>query len=184
MTKSKKLKPMSSLSFRLMAWTMSIMDLFSNPKQLLKKVPFQKGMVVVDYACGPGRYTIPAAEIIGPKGKVYAVDIQPVAIEMVKKKAKNKSLSNVETVLVDSFNTGIPDSSADIVLLIDAIFPIKDRESLFKEIYRLLKPSGWLFMDPSHLAPSKAKSLVENMGLFVITEFDGRNMLLKKKLSK
>ena len=90
-------------------------------------------MAVVDYACGPGRYTIPAAEMVGPKGKVHAADIQPLAIESVKKKAANKSLTNIVPILVDSFNTGIPDSSIETVLLIDAIYPIKDRTPLLND---------------------------------------------------
>lgn len=181
MAGSNKLEPMSNISFRLMAWAMKIMDLFRSPADLLKKAPLKEGMVVVDYACGPGRYTIPAAEIIGPEGKVYAIDIQPLAIEAVKKKAVKKSIMNVTPVLVDSFNTGIPGSSADIVLLIDAIFPIKDRISLLNEIHRILKPAGFLFMDPSHMSISKAKNIVEDTGRFKIMEFDGRNMLFTKK---
>jgi ubiquinone/menaquinone biosynthesis C-methylase UbiE len=83
-----KLKPMSNLSFRLMTWTMAIEDLFKNPAKLLKDAPLKEGMVVVDYACGPGRYAIPAAESVGPSGKVYAVDSQPLALATVKRKAE------------------------------------------------------------------------------------------------
>ena len=181
MSGQNKLRPMSNTSFKMMAWMMNIMDLFHNPAKVLSKAPLKEGLVVVDYACGPGRYTIPAAEIVGPKGKVFAVDIQPLAIEIVKKKAANKSLTNIVPVLADSFNTGIPASSVDMVLLIDAIYPIKDRTALLNEIYRLLKPAGLLFMDPSHLPAAKAKSIVEDSGLFKITKFDGSNMLFRKK---
>lgn len=172
---------MSNTSFRFMAWMMQIMDLFHNPADLLRSAPLKEGAVVVDYACGPGRYTIPAAEIVGPAGKVYAVDIQPLAIETVKKKASAKSLTNIETILANSFNTGIPGSSADIVLLIDAIYPIKDHISLLNEIHRLLKPEGFLFMDPSHLTASEARNIVENTGLFNIMKIDKRSMLYTKK---
>lgn len=181
MAADNKLRPMSNTSFRLMAWSMKIMDLFHNPATLLKKAPLKEGLTVVDYACGPGRYTLPAAEIVGPAGKVYAVDIQPIAIETVKKKAAARSITNVETVLADSFNTGIASSSVDIVLLIDAIYPIKDRTSLLNEIHLLLKPEGFLFMDPSHLPALEAKSIVENTGLFNRVKIDGRSMLYTKK---
>jgi ubiquinone/menaquinone biosynthesis C-methylase UbiE len=126
-----KLKPMPDFAFRMMVWFMKLEDLFKSPEVLLQKVPLKEGMTVVDYACGPGRYTIPAAESVGRNGKVYAVDSQPLAMEMVKRKAALKSLANIQPVLVDSFNTGITDSSADIVLLIDAITPIKEHDALF-----------------------------------------------------
>jgi len=164
-----------------MVWFMRLKDLFQRPEDLLKKAPIKEGMTVVDYGCGPGRYTIPTAALIGPKGKVYAVDIQPLAIEIVKRKAADKSLANVQPVLADSFDTGIPESSADIVLLIDAISPIKDRDALFKEIHRLLKPDGFLFMDSSHMRTSRAKAIVEGTGLFAMVKLDGRTMLLAKK---
>ncbi len=181
MAQQEKLKPMPNLGFRVMVWTMRLEDLFKSPAAKLKKVPFKEGMTVVDYACGPGRYTIPAAELVGLKGKVFAVDSQPLAIETVKIKAVNRSLTNVIPVLVDSFNTGIPDSSADIVLLIDAISPIKDRDILFREIHRLLKPDGFLFMDSSHMQPSQARGIVEGTGLFTMVNAEGHNMLLSKK---
>jgi ubiquinone/menaquinone biosynthesis C-methylase UbiE len=119
--------------------------------------------------------------MVGPKGKVYAVDIQPLAIEIVKKKAASRSLTNVQTILTDSFNTGIPDSTADIVLLIDAISPIQDRQALLEEVFRLLKPDGLLFMDSSHMKTSRAKSIVEKTGLFVLFNLGGRNMVWARK---
>ena len=181
MSKATKLQPMSNTAFRMMVWMMNLEDLFKSPKELLKKAPIKAGMTVVDYACGPGRYTIPTAELVGPTGKVYAVDIQPLAIEIVKRKAALKSLANIQPVLADSFNTGIPDSAADIVLLIDAITPIKEYNALFNEIHRLLKPDGILFMDSSHMNPSKARSIVEDTRLFAMVSIDGRNMLWNRK---
>lgn len=100
MSQQTKLKPMPDFGFRMMVWGMKLEDLFRSPKVLLKKVPLLEGMTVVDYACGPGRYTIPTAELVGPNGKVYAVDNQPLAIEIVKRKAAGKSLANIQTVLV------------------------------------------------------------------------------------
>jgi ubiquinone/menaquinone biosynthesis C-methylase UbiE len=185
MSREKKLKPMSNAEFRLMTWVMCIMDLFmgpfSNPKRIVKKIPLKEGMIVVDYACGPGRYTILAAEIVGPQGTVYAVDIQPLAIETVKRKATAKSLANVKAVLVESYDTGIPDSSADMVLLIDAIQGIKEYNVLFHEIHRLLKSDGLLFMDSGHLKTTEVKNMVEGTGLFTLIKLDGKNMLLSKK---
>jgi ubiquinone/menaquinone biosynthesis C-methylase UbiE len=138
-------------------------------------------MTVVDYACGPGRYTIPLAEAVGPQGRVYAIDIQPLAIEIVKKKAVSKGLANIETVLVDSYHSGIPDASADLVLLLDVIHGIHERDVLFREIHRLLKPSGLLFMDSGHASTREVKAQVEATGLFTMVKFDGRDMLLSKK---
>lgn len=177
-----KLKPMSERSFKLMVWAFNFADLFFRQRRHLKKVSLREGMIVVDYGCGPGRYTIPVAELVGPKGKVFAIDIQPLAIKTVKEKAARKSLTNIEAILVDSYNTGIQGSSADMVLLIDTVHSIKDHNALFREIHRILKPNGLLFMDPEHMKIAKAKEIVESTGLFIMTEQRGRDMLLIKKL--
>lgn len=177
-----RIKPMSNLTYRLMEWVMYVWDIFlRHPQKDLKKVPLKGGMTVIDYACGPGHYTIPLAEIVGPKGRVYAVDIQPLAMETVKKKATKKSLRNIITVLVDSYDTGIPDASADIVIFMDTLHMITDHHALFQEISRLLKPNGLLFMDPGHMKVAKARSIIENTGFFDLAEFDGRNMQLTKR---
>ena len=182
MSGEKKLKPMSDLSFKFMVWAFKLTDIFFRQRRHLKKIPLRQGMVVIDYGCGPGRYTIPVAEIVDTKGKVFAIDIQPLAIKTIKEKAARKSLTNIEAVLVDSFNTGIQGSSADIVLLIDAIHSISDHDVLLREIHRILKPNGLLFMDPEHMKISKAREIVDSTGLFTLTEQRGRDMLLTKKL--
>lgn len=73
-------RPMSNLSFRIMAWMMGVMDVFypaGRAEHHLSKIPLKPGITVVDYACGPGRYSIPVAVAVGPAGKVYAVDKTP-----------------------------------------------------------------------------------------------------------
>lgn len=175
------IKPMSNLTYRFEEWLLYVWDIFlRHPGQDLQKIPLEKGMTVVDYGCGPGHYTIPTAEMVGAKGHVYAVEIQPLALETVKKKAAQKSLGNVIPVLVDCYNTGIPDASVDVVLLIDAFHMISDRDALLKEICRLLKPDGFLYMDPGHMKAGEGKNIVEKTGLFNMVKFDGRNMQLAK----
>ena len=163
-----KLTPMSNAAFKLMAWLMAVADFFSPAavSRHLSRVPLKEGMTVVDYACGPGRYTIPIAESVGPKGRVFAVDIQPVAIETVKKKAAAKGLTNIETVLAKSFDTGIAAASADIVLLVDMIHMVADRASLLREAHRLLKPEGLLFVGVEHTAVSEVAKEIQDTGFF------------------
>lgn len=180
MSQQAKLKPMSDVAFRMMRYTMSLMDMFSReaPRRRLTDAPLKHGMKVVDYGCGPGRYTLPIAEAVGPQGRVYAVDIQPLAIETVRRKAADRGLANVETVLVDSYDTGLPGASVDMVLLVDVIHGVDDRDALLREIYRVLKPGGFLFMDSGHASVSEVRKQVDDTGLFETVKFDGRNMLM------
>jgi ubiquinone/menaquinone biosynthesis C-methylase UbiE len=55
-------------------------DLSLGPKKILRKIDnIRNGSSVLDYGCGPGNFTIAAAELVGDKGKVYAADIHPLA---------------------------------------------------------------------------------------------------------
>ena len=181
MTDNKKLKPMSDAGFRGMTWIFKLVDLFGGPRRYLKKVPLKQGMTVVDYGCGPGRYTIPIAKLIGPEGKVFAVDIQPLAIDMVTKIAERENIANIEVVLADSYNTGVGDSTVDLVLLSDTLHMIEDCNKLFKEIHRILKKDGVLFMNPGHMRLPTATEIIKNTHLFKIVECKGVDMFITPK---
>jgi len=181
MANEKKLKPMPDWSFKGMTWLFKFRDLVGYPQRRLKKTPLKEEMAVVDYGCGPGSYTIPIAKLVGPKGKVFAVDIQPLAIKMIKEKAARESLTNIEAVLVDSYDTGIQESSIDLVLLLDTLHMINDHQALFRELHRLLKPDGFIFMDPRHMRMSRARKIVESTDLFTIVECRGHDMLVAPK---
>lgn len=184
MTNEKKPKPMPNIHFRCMTWMYKFADAarMTNPRRRLEKTPIRRGMAVVDYACGPGRYAIPAAKLVGGEGKVFAVDIQPLAIKMVRKKATGQSLTNIEPILVEAYDTGIQGSSIDLVLMFDALHMISDRAALLSEVHRLLKQDGIFFLDSGHMKLSKAKEIVEDNGLFAIVECRGDDMLLAPKV--
>ncbi len=179
-TRKKKSRPMSNVGFRGMTWIFKFTDFahITNPRRRLEKAPLERGQVVVDYGCGPGRYTIPAAKSVGQEGKVYAVDVHPLAISAVKERTARESLENVETILVDSYDTGIESSSVDMVFLIDALHMIDSHRALFDEIHRLLKPTGHIFMDPGHMKLSKGRKIVESTGLFTVVKCWGKDMLV------
>ena len=94
----KKLEPMPDTVYKINIWFYKFTDLIWNPRRHLKKIPLTEGMVVVDYGCGPGRYTLPVAKLVGSKGRVFAVDIQPLAIKTVKERAARQDLTNIETI--------------------------------------------------------------------------------------
>jgi ubiquinone/menaquinone biosynthesis C-methylase UbiE len=181
MANSKKPRVESDVSYRFYIWYCKFVDLIWKPQRRLEKFPLKEGMAVVDYGCGPGRYTLPIARLVGPKGKVFAVDIQPLAISTVRKKAARESLTNIEAILVDSYNTGIQTSSIDLVLFVDTLHSIGDCDALFREIHRILKQDGVLFMDPGHMEMSRATEIVEGTGLFTITDCRGHDMLVAPK---
>jgi ubiquinone/menaquinone biosynthesis C-methylase UbiE len=71
---------------------------------------------------------------------------------------------------VRGYDTGIEASSVDCVLLIDTIHRIEDPDALFREIRRILKPDGLLFMHKGHMPMPEQRDLVEKSGLFEVVE--------------
>ncbi len=98
---------------------------------------------VLDFGCGIGFNTIPAAQKVGDSGKVYALDINPQAIKIINKKIVRFNLRNVEPILSDC-KTNLPDESIDIVYLHNTFPLLKDKKGVFNEIYRVLKTRGKL----------------------------------------
>jgi ubiquinone/menaquinone biosynthesis C-methylase UbiE len=94
-------KPMSNLEFRFMAIAMKLRDVFRPRGKILDELGIKEGYSILDYGCGPGSYSIIAARLRGPTGKVYALDIHPMTIQSVQNAAKKKKLANIETILSD-----------------------------------------------------------------------------------
>ena len=118
-----------------------------------------------------------------PKGgKVLAVDVERLALQVVREKAARESLDNVYTILVESHPVAIPTGSVDLVLLLDTFHAVRDKEGLLSDIGRVLKPDGHLFMDPGHMSPEKALEQVGASGLFSLEDAWGREMLFAKAL--
>ncbi len=95
---------------------------FFNPARILVSLGInsQTGDVV-EFGCGYGTFTIPAAKII--KGKIYALDIEPDMIRVTDGEAKKHGLSNVQTVMRDFMTegSGLHDGSVDYVMLFNIL---------------------------------------------------------------
>ena len=158
-------KPVSNFLFKLMSFGYKFRDFFLPPKNILKEVGIKPGFYVLDYGCGPGGYVIAAAELVGKSGKIYALDIHPLAIQGVQSIALRKALTNVETICSDC-KTGLPDNSVDVVLLYDTFHMLSDPNGVLEELHRVLKPNGILSLSDHHMKESEIVSKVTNRGLF------------------
>lgn len=133
--------PMGNTMFRLMSLEFRLKAMVSDPAGLLAAAGVRTGMTLLDFGCGPGRYTIPAARIVGPAGRVYAVDLHPLARAGVGRRARRRGLSNIETLATDSA-LPLPDASVDFVLLYDTLHDVDRREAVVGELLRVLRAGG------------------------------------------
>jgi ubiquinone/menaquinone biosynthesis C-methylase UbiE len=167
-----KEQPMPNWAFRGMALTLRFMELFRRPKERLEKVGLAPGQIVLEYGCGIGSFTIPTAQIVGEEGTVYAVDIQPLAIEAVRKRAAKGNLTNIKVILSDRA-TGLPDESVDVVLLYDTLHLVKDKPALLQELHRVLKADGHLSADHEHTDREAFLDTMRTGNLFALQDQNG-----------
>ena len=162
---------MSDTSFRMMTFLFKVID-FLCPyiNRRVRKFGIKEGMTVVDYGCGPGRYAVKFAELVGENGRVYAIDIHELAIEAVKKKIRRDNLRNIEPILVQGYDSTLPHAVADAVCAIDMFFIIKKPTEFLAELKRIIKNDGTLIIDDGHQPRSVTKTKIFNSGLWNIVE--------------
>lgn len=102
----------------------------------------KKGDIVLDLGCGAGIDVLVASLLVEDSGKVFGVDITPKMVEVATIHAKEANANNVK-ILQSSFDAiDLEDESVDVVLSNGAINLTSCKESVFAEIYRVLKPNG------------------------------------------
>lgn len=161
-------KPGAKFAFIGMVLIFKVRDFFLPRKKVLQEAGLKPGFRVLDYGCGPGGYINATAELVGKSGKIYALDINPMAIRKVKDIALKKNLSNIETILSDC-TTGLPVQSIDTVLCYDVFHGLKEPESILKELHRVLKTNSILSFSDHHLKEDEIISRVTKSGLFKLS---------------
>lgn len=129
----------------------SVRALFHNPEQLLKPY-LREGMTVMDVGCGMGFFSLTMANMVGPRGRVIAVDIQDKMLTGLMQKAVQSGTQNQiqphvckNTFLcLDNWKESI-----DFALIFMMLHEVPDRQRLIQELYAALKAGGkLLFAEP------------------------------------
>lgn len=115
---------------------------FFSAGKTLDLVGIHPGMEVLELGPGSGFFTLEAARRVGPRGKLYSVDIEPQAIALLKQKTQN--LPNVETRVGEAYELGFPDESLDLAFLVAVLGEIPEPVRALRDIHRVLKADGVL----------------------------------------
>jgi ubiquinone/menaquinone biosynthesis C-methylase UbiE len=162
-------RPMSSFSYRFMSLVLKIRDLLRPRLYLLSEVGIEPGFQVLDYGCGPGSYIAPLAELVGSSGKIYALDVHPLAIRDAKKIAARNGIENIETIQSDC-HTNLSDETLDVVLLYDTFHDLSRPDDVLEELHRVLKAGGTLSISDHHMTEVDILTTVTNTDLFRLSK--------------
>lgn len=138
---------------------------FDDPIKTLKSAGLKPGLRVLEVGCGPGFFTIPAADIVGNEGVVYALDVHPRAIGRVQKKIQSKGIKNVRTMLTNASDIGLPGQSIDLAFMFGLPYIIGGQINVIREIHRILKPGGILSYKKTRGAEKKLIEDLRKQGL-------------------
>jgi len=156
-----------------------LLPLFRDPYKILNEAGLRWGQKVLEVGCGPGYFTIPAANIVGNEGIVYAVDVHPLAIKRVEAKIKAQDKENIFPLLGNASNTGLPEESIDLAFMIGLPYIVGGQERVLSEINRLLTPGGFLSYRKSRGREEKLITEVERSGL-TYSEKQGKFFIFRK----
>ena len=113
-------------------------------RRTVERLVLREGETILDACCGSGGSALPAAEAVGPEGKVIAVDLAEALVGLGKAKARERDLANLEFKTGDMLALGYPDASFDVVVCVFGIFFVPDMVAATKELWRMVRPNGRL----------------------------------------
>ncbi len=109
---------------------------------LLANLRLKRGMTVCDMGCGNGYYALSIAKLIGERGRIIGVDVQPQMLELMRNRMEAAGIDNITPVLGSYHDPHLPDASCDLVLLVDVYHEFSHPERMLAAIRRALKPDG------------------------------------------
>lgn len=152
--------------------------LVTRPKKFVSRY-LSRRAVAADLGCGPGFYTVPMAETVGPEGKIYAIDSHEKSIKALKSKISKHGYQNIDARVASAAQVGfIPDHSLDFILSNEVLCCMVDHEGAVREMKRLLKHGALAYLsvgrslgwkrDPRDVSKEEWRQILE--GFQVIRE--------------
>jgi ubiquinone/menaquinone biosynthesis C-methylase UbiE len=114
------------------------------PEATLRELGLEPGQTVADIGCGLGFFTIPAAGIVGDRGRVYAIDSSEEMLGELRSRLARTALRNVEVLRSDASSLPLSPSSVSFALLANVLHEVEDPRRLLEEVRRILLPEGVL----------------------------------------
>jgi SAM-dependent methyltransferase len=114
------------------------------PSRAVALLGLQPGAIVADVGAGSGYMTERLARVVGPSGRVYANDIQPGMLDLLRRRLASLAMANVIPVLGTPTDPGLPAGAFDLVLMVDVYHELSDPQVILGHVRRALKPGGRL----------------------------------------
>ena len=112
------------------------------PQKLLQALKLKPQQKVCDFGCGNGYYTLQLAQRVGPRGKVYAVDIQQEMLELLANRAQPRGYTNIVSILATPTDPRLPTGILDLLIMVDVYHELSEPEPILAAIHASLNKTG------------------------------------------
>lgn len=116
------------------------------PETALDKIGLGPGMSVADVGAGSGYFTVRLAKRVGPEGKVYAVEVQPEMMTILRRRLAGEKLKTVQTILGTESDPKLPKNSVDLILMVDVYHEFSQPQNMLRRMREALKSNGRLVL--------------------------------------
>ena len=113
-----------------------------NGTLLRRWLAVQPGQSVCDLGCGNGYHTLPLAKVVGTDGRVFAVDLQPQMLKLLRQRAEASDLANMTMIEATVDDPKLPPASCDLVLLVDVYHELSHPVRVMTRVREALRPGG------------------------------------------
>ena len=111
-------------------------------ERMLANLGVKEGMTICDMGCGNGFYTLQLATMVGEKGRVLAVDVQPQMLKLLRDRMEKHGIDNITPILGSFHNPRLPAEQVDIMFCVDVYHEFSHPEQMLKSMRDSLKPDG------------------------------------------
>ena len=116
------------------------------PEAMLDALKIPRGATVADVGAGAGYHSIRLARRVGPKGIVYATDLQVEMLRMLRTNAREAGVTNIKPVRCTQQNPGLPKEAIDLIMMVNVYHECSDPETTLQGLRAALKPKGRLVL--------------------------------------
>jgi tRNA A58 N-methylase Trm61 len=110
--------------------------------RILQALKLAPGMVVADVGAGDGRFSSVLSEGVGPRGRVYATEVDPKEVEKLEARARSEALANISVVVGGQDHTGLPPGCCDAVLLRLVYHHFTDPATMRRRLWESMRPGA------------------------------------------
>lgn len=161
-------------------------EVYAHRREVVRALGIEPGDRVADLGAGTGAYLEVLAEAVGPKGKLYAVDIAPKLVEHLRQRARAAGLDQVEAVLATPESINLPPRSVDLVFTSDTYHHFEHPDATNASVKAALRPGGrYVVLDFERIPGTSRDWILEHVRAgkkTVIEEVEAAGFRLRREL--